>query len=136
MLGRLILGARKGKGLTPAVTLENPPASDLEEHLSAWELPEIKKFVEEWELGAAFFATCKYQQDLPVGKGSLLGLGGLSGTCPCGKGAKHLAVVGKERSASSASYPLALCQAYTTSYSWTTSSGWPPWSTTSAGRWL
>ena len=121
MLGKLILGAREGKGLTPAVTLENPPPSDLEEHLSAWELPEVKKFVEGHELGAAYFATCKYQRDLAVGmrylkpqafKGSLLGLAGLSGSCPCGSGARHLAVVGKERSASSASYPVALCQAY------------------------
>ena len=67
-------------------------------------------------------------------KGSLLGLAGLSGSCTCGGGARHLAVVGKERSASSASYPAPLCRAYARLLM-DHFERVGLWSTTSAGRW-
>ena len=116
-----ILTARAGDTVKPPVTLENPPPSNHEEHLSAWEIEEVSKVVREHEFQEARFTTCKYQQDLPVGQrflkpqmfaGTLMGLKHLSGDCTCGRDASHIPVVGKEVSVASGRYPEELCKRY------------------------
>ena len=49
-------------------TLENPPPSEHEEHISAWHMPEVVELVdkiEEWQ--CAHFHTCAYQSELEPG---------------------------------------------------------------------
>ena len=119
LAGRILL-AKKDSKIKPAVTLENPPPSDVREHLSAWELEEVKTVTKDHRFAEAAFNTCCYQSDIPVGrrffkpqlfKGTLLGLATMSGECTCGN-AGHVAVVGKELSSKSGEYPSELCQRY------------------------
>ena len=120
-LGETILKAKTDGRIKPAVTMENPPPSAHEEHLSAWELPEIASMVYKNNLTKAVFPTCRYQSGIPAGKrtykpqqfaGTLLGLKSMEGECQCGKGAEHIPVVGKERSVESGHYPQELCEKY------------------------
>ena len=102
-------------------TLENPPPSDHPQHISAWHMPELVQLVDglpQWE--SAHFHTCAYQLDREVGSrhfkpqlvgGTLPGLQSLTRSCPCGN-APHEPIVGKERSARSAAYPMEFCRAY------------------------
>ena len=102
-------------------TLENPPESDTPGHLSAWELPEMDKFFGVKGRHTAVFHTCKYEEDLPIGKrhykpqvftGTLAGLQTLSATCECGSRSNHEVIVGSERSRASAEYPKVFCEKY------------------------
>ena len=107
--------------VTGFATLENPPPSDHPQHISAWHMPELVQLVDglpQWE--SAHFHTCAYQSDREVGSrhfkpqlvgGTLAGLQSLTRSCPCGK-APHEPIVGKERSARSAAYPMEFCRAY------------------------
>ncbi|CAJ1436241.1 unnamed protein product [Effrenium voratum] len=104
----------------PAATLENPPPSTCEGHLSAWELEEVKNFGATIQARTALFNTCVYEPHLPLGAkhfkpqqfvGTLPGLTFLSGTCACGA-ARHDPIVGKAKSSASAEYPSLLCQKY------------------------
>ena len=119
-LGDLILESRKQDRIKPVVTFENPPPSDVEGHLSAWELEEVSSVVVKHNMTEADFPTCIYQRDKYKGqrifkpqkfRGTLLGLSTLSGTCDCGVG-NHVPVVGKEASEASGEYPKALCNKY------------------------
>ncbi len=104
-------------------TMENPPPSSGgdDPHISAWEMPEMVKFVESRsDFRKAFFHTCRYQQAVPAGLrikkpqmfgGNLGGLGNPSKRCSCGD-AGHVEVVGKEKSKKSGEYPPDLCGAY------------------------
>ena len=104
-------------------TMENPPPSNRGEgeHISAWEMPEMLKFIKEVpNFKEAFFHTCRFQQKVPKGLrikkpqtfgGTLNGLVSLARLCNCGD-AKHLEVVGKERSKQPGQYPLDLCDEY------------------------
>ena len=121
LIGRYILWEREDHTVRPVVTLENPPPSELENHLSAWELGEVKELVEGFNFVSANFTSCKFQMDIPRGEryykpqrisGTLRGLTSLSGGCPCGRGAVHVPVVGKDVSQASGKYPQALCEAY------------------------
>lgn len=103
-------------------TLENPPESNVEEHISAWEMPEMKKAVDEDpSFRKVHFNTCIYQQDRPQEErmkkpqcfgGNLPNLQSLGGFCKCPLEAQHMAVVGPERSKASGEYPKQLCAAY------------------------
>ena len=121
LIGRYILWEREDHTVRPVVTLENPPPSELENHLLAWELGEVKELVEGFNFVSANFTSCKFQMDIPRGEryykpqrisGTLRGLTSLSGGCPCGRGAVHVPVVGKDVSQASGKYPQALCEAY------------------------
>ena len=102
-------------------TLENPPPSHHEEHISAWHMPELVKLLEdipEWQ--SAFFHTCGFEEELELGSrhlkpqligGTLPGLQTLRRSCPCGE-RPHEPIVGKEKSKKSAEYPKALCKEY------------------------
>ena len=102
-------------------TLENPPPSHHEEHISAWHMPELVKLLEdipEWQ--SAYFHTCGFEEELEVGArhfkpqlmgGTLPGLQTLRRGCPCGE-RPHEPIVGKEKSKKSAEYPKALCREY------------------------
>eukprot|EP00434_Breviolum_minutum_P034288 symbB.v1.2.030341.t1/scaffold3410.1/size62789/2 len=104
-------------------TMENPPPSSAgdSQHIAAWEMPEMVKFIESRaEFRKAFFHTCRFQQNVPVGKrmkkpqmfgGNLNGLASLGRMCNCGD-AGHVEVVGKEKSKKSGEYPQELCEAY------------------------
>ena len=104
-------------------TMENPPPSSFgeEQHISAWEMPEMVKFMESRpEFRKAFFHTCRFQQKVPVGRrikkpqlfgGNLNGLASLGRMCNCGD-ARHEEVVGKEKSKKSGEYPQELCEEY------------------------
>ena len=120
MMGEVILNSRPEDRIKPAVTVENPPPSDHAHHCSAWELPEVDSAVEKMDWTKVNFTTCHYQRDVAAGQrtykpqmfaGSLLGLGSLAGSCPCGD-ADHIPVIGKQRSVSSGHYPQELCDKY------------------------
>ena len=105
----------------PFSTLENPPESNVEEHISAWEMKEMEKYLEIPGVRNANFHTCIYQSEVAEGErslkpqrfaGSLLGLQDFSGFCKCSEGARHLKIVGKERSSAAAEYPFDLCEKY------------------------
>jgi hypothetical protein len=113
MMSEVILNARPQDRIKPAVTVENPPPSEHDQHCSAWELPEVHHAVEQMDWTKVIFTTCHFQREVELGKrlfkpqmfaGSLLGLRELAGTCPCGK-ADHIPIVGKERSVASGHYP-------------------------------
>ena len=102
-------------------TLENPPETDDDRHLSAWELPEMEKFLIIRPLVSTRFNTCAYEPHLPVGKkhfksqrfdGTLLGLQGCNATCQCGDPKNHEAIVGPEKSKASGEYPAEFCKKY------------------------
>ena len=103
-------------------TVENPPESNVEEHISAWEMPELKCTIDNIpEFRKVLFNTCIYQQDQPQDQrmkkpqcfgGNLPNLIALGGFCKCPLNADHLAVVGPSRSRASGEYPKKLCEAY------------------------
>ena len=107
--------------VAPVATLENPPDSDTPGHLSAWELPEMDKFTNLKGLATAFFHTCAYEDNVPMGfkhykpqrfTGLLQGLQTLTKSCNCGSKKNHEFVVGSERSKASAEYPESFCVRY------------------------
>ena len=118
-------------------TMENPPPSSAgdSQHIAAWEMPEMVKFIESRaEFRKAFFHTCRFQQNVPVGKrmkkpqmfgGNLNGLASLGRMCNCGD-AGHVEVVGKEKSKKSGEYGNTLRNYVrrTPSLPWTTSRRW------------
>ena len=119
-MGKAIMDFDWDTAFPSVVTLENPPPSDLPEHVSAWEMAELADFVQDYKLKVANFNTCCFQSDRKLGTknfkpqrfaGNLPGLEGLSRTCQCGKH-KHEQIVGKEKSAASAGYPVDLAVEY------------------------
>ena len=112
--------SRKTSTIPAISTLENPPPSEVEGHLSAWELPEMRKFSEGPKRLIAQFNTCRFQPERRRGErhykpqqfcGTLLGLPALSLLCNCGN-ATHEPIVGPDRSKASAEYPVKLCKEY------------------------
>ncbi|CAJ1451521.1 unnamed protein product, partial [Effrenium voratum] len=119
-LALAVVQSRPHAKVKPAATLENPPPSTCEGHLSAWELEEVKNFGATIQARTALFNACVYEPHLPLGAkhfkpqqfvGTLPGLTFLSGTCACGA-ARHDPIVGKAKSSASAEYPSLLCQKY------------------------
>lgn len=103
------------------VTMENPPPTSREGHVSAWEMPEMLAFLKKYpKFVKVNFDTCIYQPDVELGQrtfkpqifgGTLQGLTCLRGFCQCGDH-RHRPVIGKERSRESGTYPRDLCRAY------------------------
>ena len=105
----------------PIATLENPPESDHPQHLSAWELPEMKEFTKRSGRRVALFNTCAYQNQTPIGNrhfkpqkfvGTLMGIEQLCKRCGCGGFATHDAIIGPQKSKESGRYPDEFCEAY------------------------
>ena len=104
------------------VTMENPPPSDLPDHLSAWHMPEMVDLLEKvptWR--TANYNTCAFQHDLKVGEkhykpgmigGTLPGILSLGKRCSCGVGKLHEPITGKDKSSKAAAYPKAFCEEY------------------------
>ena len=85
----------------------------------AWELPEVKTFMDAFECQAADYNTCAYQGDERVrwykpGRwaGRLLDLNRLSKQCTCGQWIRHEPLVGAKRTSLAAQYPRKLCEEY------------------------
>lgn len=87
--------------------------SDVERHLSAWELPEMRKFSEGPKRLMARFNSCRFHKERARGEGhykpqqfcgTLLGFPTLSLECNCGK-ATHEPIIGPDKSRASAEYP-------------------------------
>ena len=107
--------------LGPFSSLENPPESDHPKHLSAWEIAEVKQYLDIPGIRNTNFHTCAYESHLVEGHkhlkpqrmaGSLLGIQTLSRFCECSLWAGHESILGKKKSKASAVYPPDLCQAY------------------------
>ena len=102
-------------------TLENPPPSEVPEHISAWHMPEMVDLLDGIpEFKCAHYHTCAFEEDIPMGErhykpgtigGTLPGIEGLARRCNCG-GRPHEPIVGKEKSAKSAAYPDVFCREY------------------------
>ena len=114
-------GKRPGEVIGPFSTLENPPESNHAEHLSAWELAEVKNYTDVMGIRNANFHTCAYQQKIPEGQrnlkpqriaGSLIGIGTLAKFCTCLVEAGHVPITGKEASRASAIYPKDFFEEY------------------------
>ena len=58
-----ILKSQRKRRVPQAGTLENPPGSSTREEGPAWELPEIKAFLDAFECQLADYNTCSYQGD-------------------------------------------------------------------------
>ena len=137
----------RGPGVGGAFyTFENPPPSGVEQHLSAWEMPEYLAFMERHHPRHVDFNTCCYEEDLEIGKrhfkpqrfaGNLHNLLSLKDVCRCGD-AGHDPIVGSAKSKASAAYPRALASDYAesvTSRQWgnlnISRSSTPSWRSTS-----
>ena len=122
IMAKTVASRTQRSSIKPPVSLENPPPSDRPEHLSAWELPEMKEFLGgslKDDIKQVNFNTCAYEPHLPVGKkhykpqqfaGTLLGMDSFRKPCTCGSRTAHEAIVGKEKSKASGEYPKALCE--------------------------
>ena len=121
-MGRAMEKGHQGHRIPGFYTFENPPCCEVPQHISAWDMPETKKFVKEAkDFFTVIFHTCRYQTNLPQAKkykkpqafgGTLPGLLTLGGFCNCGEGAVHDQIVGKEKSRAAGEYPVELCQKY------------------------
>ena len=107
--------------IVPKVTtLENPPPSELEEHVSAWGMAEVIGYLRLPGIKISLFNTCAYQADRARGDrhwkmqqfaGSLFGIESLNRECKCGN-SRHRPIIGKKESRESGEYPWALCNSY------------------------
>lgn len=107
--------------IVPKVTsLENPPPSELEEHVSAWGMAEVIGYLRLPGIKISLFNTCAYQSDRARGDrhwkmqqfaGSLFGIESLNRECKCGN-SRHRPIVGKKESQESGEYPWELCNSY------------------------
>ena len=103
------------------VTVENPPPSDVPQHLSAWHMPEMVDLLEKvptWR--TAIYNTCAFEDEVPLGEkhykpgmigGTLPGILTMGKRCKC-NGKTHEPIVGKNKSEKAATYPPAFCKAY------------------------
>ena len=105
----------------PVSTLENPPITSDKRHLAAWELPEMKKFLQIKPRVSVEFNTCAFESHLPEGQkhfkiqrfdGSLLGLGKCRRSCTCGSISNHDPIIGPKKSKASGEYPRDFCKVY------------------------
>ena len=62
------LGSQSVSSIGAIATLEKLPPSNEPEHLSAWELREMGKFEKIRPSQSVIFNTCRYQEDVEVGK--------------------------------------------------------------------
>ena len=115
----IILKDQRKRRVPQAGTLENPPGSDTKEEGPAWELPEVKTFMEVFEGKVADYNTCAYQEGERVrwykpGRfaGCLWDLHRLSRSCTCGQWIRHEPLVGAKRTSIAAQYPKKLCEEY------------------------
>ena len=101
-------------------SLENPPPSEVEGHLSAWGMKEMVQYLRLPGVKISLFNTCAYQSSRSRGDrhwkpqqfaGSLYGIESLDRECKCGS-ASHRPIVGKKESKESGEYPWELCSAY------------------------
>ena len=96
-------------------TLENPPGSEDQREGPAWCLPEVRKFMDDFNCEAVEFNTCGFQQKERTrwwkpGKigGKLVGLKSLGRKCNCPKYFKHESLIGKAKTSRAAEYPREL----------------------------
>eukprot|EP00435_Cladocopium_sp_Y103_P072900 s399_g41.t1 len=105
----------KARGIPEMATLENPPGD--ERAGSAWELPEIKRDLEEIGGELVDFHTCAYMEAKTRWKkpgrwgGKLQGMASLSKVCRCPPWVAHAALEGKQSTEKAAEYPEKLCDA-------------------------
>ena len=101
-------------------TLENPPPSEVEGHISAWGMKEMVQYLRLPGVKISLFNTCAYQSGRSRGDrhwkpqqfaGSLYGIESLDRECRCGT-ASHRPIVGKKELKESGEYPWELCNAY------------------------
>ena len=121
MARAVALNSTNESKVPPVSTLENPPESDDPRHLSAWELPEMKRFLEIRPRTTARFNTCAFEPHLPVGQkhykpqrfdGTLLGMQLHCRKCTCGSPQNHDTIVGASKSKASGEYPAEFCKVY------------------------
>ena len=106
------------RGVPEICTAENPPGSAERTECPAWDLPEVRKGLEEVEANFVEFHTCAYMQSekkrfyKPAKWGGRLeGIRSLSKVCRCPSWVNHIQVVGKEASTKAGVYPPDLCKA-------------------------
>ena len=106
------------RGVPEVCTAENPPGSAERTECPAWDLPEVRKGLEEVEANFVEFHTCAYMQSekkrfyKPAKWGGRLeGIRSLSKVCRCPSWVNHIQVVGKEASTKAGVYPPDLCKA-------------------------
>ena len=68
MMAEVIANSRPDDVIKPAVTVENPPPSDHDQHCSAWELPEVHSAVEKLDWTKVAFTSCHFQRRVELGK--------------------------------------------------------------------
>ena len=120
-MAEAVLTADEDKICPAFTTLENPPPTSREGHISAWDMPEMLDFLRRHpKFVKVNFDTCRYQPEVELGHktykpqifgGNLQGLTGLRGLCQCGDH-RHDPVIGKDKSRASGAYPKELCRRY------------------------
>ena len=108
----------KKRRVPEVCTAENPPGSETRAECPAWDLPEVKRGLEDVEANFVEFHTCAYMQAdkkrfyKPAKWGGRLeGIRSLSRVCRCPAWAFHVPVVGKDVSTQAGVDPPELCQA-------------------------
>ena len=106
-----ILDSQRNRKVPRCGTLENPPGSKSQEEGPAWQVPEIKKFLETFNATVADYNTCAFQEGMAVrwfkpGRlaGCLINLGSMAKTCRCESWVVHEALVGKAKTVAAAEY--------------------------------
>ena len=118
ILGEILMSQKRR--MMPLIgTAENPPGSEDQEEGPAWCLPEWLSFEKEFETVTALYNNCAFQERdqtkwYKPGRlsGCLNNLQGMAKKCSCPPWLKHEALVGKEKTAKAAEYPVAFCEQY------------------------
>ena len=113
-----VLDKHRVRKVGEVATLENPPGTEEGPDIPAWELPEVKRFLEQYEAVQANFNSCIHMKGAsrwwkPARwAGRLQGLESLSGKCQCPSWVSHVTLLGKNRTSEAAAYPEMLAQKY------------------------
>ena len=112
------LDQQRTRKVGEVATLENPPGSESGPDVPAWELPEVKQFLEKYQAQQANFNSCIHMDGAnrwwkPARwAGRLQGIESLSGKCKCPSWVSHVTLLGKNRTAEAAVYPEKLAKKY------------------------
>ena len=116
-LVKTVLDSQRSRRTPQVGTLENPPGSETKAEGPAWELPELREFLQGYKAVTAIYNTCAFMGKektkwFKPGRlsGCLDGLEKLARKCSCPGWMKHEPLVGKEMTAKAAKYPDALAE--------------------------
>ena len=106
-----LLQSQRLRKVPDCATLENPAGSEDQREGPAWCLPEVDKFMGDFDCESVGSKQKKRTRWWKPGKigGKLPGMKALGRKCNCPKHFKHESLIGKEKTSKAAQYPTELC---------------------------